>query len=158
MMLPRHVLNSKDMPLHDGALPGKYPGYVHEMQKRPSARDVLLFYWKYGLLFLGGLRLSAFFRNEVRLVHTFFQVLLIELMYVLVVGSGLLIGRDSLFLENPIALHCVSLVGYTLIQYRKRAPKVSALTAVARNCWPPLPEAGRHCPKPPAAPPKAAGR
>ena len=44
--------------------------------------------------------LSAFLRNEVRLVHAFFQMLLVELMHVLVVGPGLLIGYRGLFLSR----------------------------------------------------------
>jgi hypothetical protein len=48
-------------------------------------------------------------------------------MYVFVVGPGLLIRCHRLLLENPVALHCVSLVGYSPSQYRKRAPKMSAV-------------------------------
>jgi hypothetical protein len=75
--------------------------------------------------------LSAFLRNEVRLVHALFQMLLVELMYVLVVGPGLLIRYRRLLLKYPVAFHCVSLVVNTLLQYRKRAPKVRVLTSIS---------------------------
>ena len=98
--------------------------------------------------------LPALLRNEVRLVHAFFQMLFIELMYVLVVGSGLLIRRDSLFLEDSVALHCVSLVVNALFQYRKRAPKVRM-----QACFPFSAREARcrRCPNPPLLP-EAAGR
>jgi hypothetical protein len=73
--------------------------------------------------------LPALLWNEVRLVHAFFQMLLIELMHVLVVRPGLLIRNGSLLLKYPVALHCVSLVDNALLQYRKRAPKVRVLTS-----------------------------
>jgi hypothetical protein len=111
------------MPLHDGALPENIPATYRKCKTSLAEGRLVVLSEARALLFLGRLRFSTLLRNEVRLLHAFLQMPLIELMYVLVVGPGLLIRRDRLLLENPVALQCDSLVGNTLPQYRKRARK-----------------------------------